>query len=179
MASAAGPNLPNDGGISLGDGASSAPTTAPTGAAPTATDPFASQTARVNADRAELQPRNTKKAYKTVKAEFMGFCDAIFPTEPLPRRHLLSEPKLFGYLFYHAYRQKRPHNQTWGGFKLEDYNATIQRHPPTRESVQNDFADQSWSYCQYASIERQVNGLSELCAEQQHDHGTAVPDFCL
>ena len=181
MAPAAVPITPHDGGNRGQNRGGGNGNTTPAAATPAPTDPFASQTARVNADRDELQPSTTKSAYNTVKEEFKGFCDKIFEHERLPTRRLLTETKLFGYLFYHAYRKKRSNKQSWGGFNREDYDATIQRHPPDRESVVNDFADDAnWGYCQYSTLERQLNGLSELCSEQQFEHGRhSVQDYCL
>jgi hypothetical protein len=53
-------------------------------------------------DNEQYIPENTRLAYENKSKEFTQYCDEIFGHLPYPQA--ITEEKVFGFLFYHAYR---------------------------------------------------------------------------
>jgi hypothetical protein len=67
--------------------------------------PWAGQAQRILRANEENRPPNTDKAYDGKLEEFKSFCDMQYQNDGYPR--LITEAKLFIFLYYHAYRQAR------------------------------------------------------------------------
>lgn len=50
---------------------------------------------------------NTAKAYDPKKQEFLAFCDHMYAGKPVTTRYVVTEDKLYFFLFYQAYRSKK------------------------------------------------------------------------
>jgi len=71
--------------------------------------PYADQAQRVLRERASTRPTNTNLAYDGKAKEFFEFCDSVYPDDLHPRT--ITEPKLFIFLYYHAFRAHKEHKK--------------------------------------------------------------------
>ena len=61
----------------------------------------------VNKQRNVLRRSNTLIAYDPKDAEYMAFCNAIFPSVDLAERYRVTANKVYNFMFYQVYRSKR------------------------------------------------------------------------
>lgn len=88
--------------------------------------PYALHAQRVLREAELNRPANTTAAYVPKKAEFRGFCEAVWSGTPYP--FLVTEEKMFGFLYYNSYRshydkkkRKRDGAILYSGFEKDDY----------------------------------------------------------
>ena len=70
--------------------------------------PFATHAQAVLSEQDKFVKTNTAQAYNHKVAEFLGFCDSLYPvTSPADNATTVNEEKLFGFLFYTSRRPTR------------------------------------------------------------------------
>ena len=57
----------------------------------------------------DLEKKNTLRCYQPKKLEFFQFCDSVYHQDVQPE--IITGDKVFTFLFYQAYRQKRTNRQ--------------------------------------------------------------------
>ena len=100
---------------------------------------------RVQSDTAGNKSVNTAKAYGPKLLEFSGFCNHFYHDDGAGLARLVTEDKLYKFLFYQAYREQRKKGCKKNGesvddkFDPNDYNsvvnsdtATLERTTPTK-----------------------------------------------
>ena len=138
---------------------------------------YAGQGWRLLNDSNEIVPNNTKLAYQNFQEEFKGFCEAKHPNDHFP--HCVTEEKLFGFLWYQAYREKRPRSQKHDTFDLEDYEKVVSAHPPDRESQFNEDEIQASNYPGFSSWEKCRSAIMNLAMQQRSENSNSnrIDDF--
>ena len=66
---------------------------------------FAVQAQRILDHEEQLTRRNTRLAYDRKTQEFVAFCNSMYSTHEFPTT--VTEEKVFGFLYYQAYRKTR------------------------------------------------------------------------
>lgn len=66
---------------------------------------FPGLSALVKLGAKDLEKKNTLRCYKPKQFEFVQFCESVYHQDVQPK--LVTEDKVFTFLFYQAYRQKR------------------------------------------------------------------------
>jgi hypothetical protein len=70
------------------------------------------------------------------KLEFRDYCSAIFTREPEDCRFTVSESKVFGFLFYQAFREKRKRGPNKKHhFDEEDYTRVMNQYGAEQETM--------------------------------------------
>ncbi len=129
------------------------------------TGPYAAQGRRLLNDAREIVPENTKLAYANFQEEFKGFCDAKHANDQFP--HCVTEEKLFGFLWYQAYRNRRPRNLKHNTFDVDDYERVVAAHPPNRDTLFNQEDLQANNYPGYSTWEKARSAVMNLAMQQR------------
>jgi hypothetical protein len=133
---------------------------------------YAAQGRRLLNDVSEIVPHNTKIAYANFQEEFKGFCDAKHPADQFP--HCVTEEKLFGFLWYQAYREKRPKNKKHDTFDLADYENVVAAHPPNRTSQFTDEELATSNYPGYQTWEKCRSAILSLAKDQRDENSNSL-----
>ena len=138
---------------------------------------YAAQGRRLLNDVNEIVPTNTKIAYAPFQAEFKGFCDSKHPNDQFP--HCVTEEKLFGFLWYQAYREKRPRNQKHDTFDANDYDRVVAAHPPGRTSQFTEEELQTSNYPGFSTWEKCYSAVMSHAKQQcsENSNNTERQDF--
>lgn len=93
---------------------------------------FANESQAVLTLSNQLRKANTVKAYTGRQAEFIEFCAKAFSYEDQSIRYIVTEPKVFGFLFYQALRTQRRKGRGNSGqrFNYEEYTNLRQNFNP-------------------------------------------------
>ena len=90
----------------------------------------------VATSRARATPRNTKKAYGPYKSQYLQFCEQVYPHVPMNSPEtLVTEEKLFTYLWYTAHREKLPPKGGLRRFDIAHFRKTLADHGVTVDAV--------------------------------------------
>ena len=90
---------------------------------------FAVQAQRILHHEDQLTRRNTNLAYGRKGQEFLAFCQAVYSEHEFPTT--VTEEKVFGFLYYQAYRQarkrgrKRRNTGDVSLFDVDDFRAVL------------------------------------------------------
>ena len=90
---------------------------------------YAAQAQRVLCDALLDIPLNTNKAYKPKETEFLQFARTVFSDHPIP--DIVTEEKVFAFLYYQAYRRPKKRGRSKRGqnrnvFDLAEYNNVME-----------------------------------------------------
>lgn len=107
--------------------------------------PFAVQAQRILDQEERLTRRNTKIAYDRKGKEFLAFCKAVYSSQDIPTT--VTEEKVFGFLFYQAYRPCRKRGRKRNAsadviFDLEEFNSVINQENISAKPVAYDVVNQ-------------------------------------
>jgi hypothetical protein len=128
---------------------------------------YGPQGRRVIQDADEIVPPNTKQAYKRHIREFLGFCDSEHSTDQLPR--FVTEDKLFGFLFYTAYRPKRPQTKRATAFDEEEFRRVLAAHPADGTSQFDDADSPSKNYVGFSTFDQALSAIISLSLSQRQE----------
>ena len=126
-------------------------------------------TSRLRVDRQEIAPPNTGRTYDSPQKEFLEFARIRYEGQLA-----VTEEKLFSFLWFTIYRDKRPTSRTAYKFSIEDYNQVVAAHPPQRRS-QFDGVE-TRNYNGYKTYERYRSSLLALADQQREEGETGVDD---
>ncbi|MCY7393929.1 MAG: hypothetical protein LH647_21245, partial [Leptolyngbyaceae cyanobacterium CAN_BIN12] len=130
---------------------------------------YSDQSRRVYRDAEENCPANTKRAYAPFIAEFKDFAQTMFPFTELPQA--VTEEKLFGFMFYQAYRGSRTKTKRHGYFDRADYEKVLKDHPSERESQYDHVNASNVKYCSRETFDKVLSAILKLADIQRQDYG--------
>ena len=90
---------------------------------PPAVPNFDAQGAAIAKEKLKNTPKNTKSAYTPKALEFQAYCVSLFGSDPVDK--LITPDKVFGFLYYQAYRGKFVQKRVAGFFDRPDYDKVI------------------------------------------------------
>ena len=74
---------------------------------------------------------NTNKAYNPKEAEYNAFCDAVYPAVAASFRYTVDSDRLYLFLFYQAFREKKSQKGVkkggTQGFDYADYESVMDK----------------------------------------------------
>ena len=93
----------------------------------------------------------------------------VLATSELPEA--VNEEKLFGFMFYNAYRPKRPKSRKHDFFDKEDYDQGLAGPPADRTSQFSDFQEASRDYAGPEAWEKAFGAVLRLAKHQRNKTG--------
>lgn len=76
---------------------------------------------RVVLEQQENMAPSTDRSYTAVKVEFKEFCQSVYSEVDEDERELVTQDKVYAFLFYVAYRNQRSTEEHWR-FDRADYD---------------------------------------------------------
>ena len=96
----------------------------------------------------------------------------VFSTSELPKA--VNEEKLFGFMFYSAYRAKQPKSRKHDFFDKEDYDQVLADHPADRTSQFSDLEEASRDYAGPEAWEKAFGAVLRLAKHQRDETGVGL-----
>jgi hypothetical protein len=129
---------------STASSARSTPPSRPSGHGPNPTAPLGQLRAVVDVYLQRLQKDNTKLAYLPKIKEFKGFCDFLFPGLSPSCRYQVDSDKLYRFMFYHVFREKKRVGGRGGveeHFDPYEYERVVGKYAALFNTVQHNVGD--------------------------------------
>jgi hypothetical protein len=131
---------------------------------------FAAAAQHVQRDSQALIPENTIIAYKAKAAEFIVFCNTIYSNQDYPQT--VTEEKVFGFLFYQAYRGKRRKGRARRGharpvFDMSDYESVMAKYNVDAEDNDASLWDTEMDVVGYDVINQCLCACLDLLRHQR------------
>jgi hypothetical protein len=119
---------------------------------------FARQSQQLLIEEEATQRNNTKRCYSLKSNEFKAFCLRVYGEGPYP--YVVTEEKLFGFLYYQAYRGKRrkTNSANPGVFNFEEYTNIMAMSAEQIQSLHD--------VCGYDNLNQNLCAVLKIWKEQ-------------